>query len=177
MDESSGRNYFTEQWYNVPLLRTRGLKNELWTNSLTLPSLYLRHTSFSNPSVASPASQFILESFFLQPFRHFTYVTTHSLTLLSLYLRHSSFSNLSVASPTSLFILQPSFLQPFRQFTYVRTHSLTLPSLYLRHSSFSVLSVDSPTSSSFSNPSFSSPMSQDFHLLHLASRPCAWLRN
>ena len=37
----------------------------------------------------------------LQPFRHFTYVTTHSPSLLSLYLRHSSFSNPSVPSPTS----------------------------------------------------------------------------
>ena len=87
-------------------------------HSLTLPSLYLRHSSFSNPSVASPTSQFILQSLFpfsylksfslnspgeliLQPFHHFTYVTTHSPTLPSLYLRHSSFSNPSVASPTS----------------------------------------------------------------------------
>ena len=37
----------------------------------------------------------------LQPFRHFTYVTTHSPTLPSLYPRHSSFSNPSAASPTS----------------------------------------------------------------------------
>ena len=37
----------------------------------------------------------------LQPFRHFTYVTTHSPILPSIYLRHSSFSNPSFASPTS----------------------------------------------------------------------------
>ena len=37
----------------------------------------------------------------LQPFRHFTYVTTHSPTLPSLCSRHSSFSNPSFASPTS----------------------------------------------------------------------------
>ena len=37
----------------------------------------------------------------LQPFRHFTYVTTHSPTLPLLHLRHSSFSNPSFASPTS----------------------------------------------------------------------------
>ena len=53
----------------------------------TLPSLYLRHSSFSNPSVASPASQLIL-----QPFRCFTYVTAHSPTLLLLLLRHKLFT-------------------------------------------------------------------------------------
>ena len=82
----------------------------------TLPSLYLRHSSFSNPSVASPTSKLIL-----QPFRHFTYVTAHSPTLPSLYLRHSSFSNLSVASPTSQFILQPFFC-----FSYVTSSSLNV---------------------------------------------------
>ena len=44
-------------------------------HSPTLPSLYLRHSSFSNPSVASPTSQFIL-----QPFFRFSYVTGSSLT-------------------------------------------------------------------------------------------------
>ena len=34
------------------------------THSPTLPLLYLSHSSFSNPSVASPTSQFILQSFF-----------------------------------------------------------------------------------------------------------------
>ena len=43
-------------------------------HSPTIPSLYLRHSSFSNPSVASLTSQFIH-----QPFR-FTYVTGSSLT-------------------------------------------------------------------------------------------------
>ena len=87
------------------------------TPSATLPSLYLHHNSFPNPSVASPTSQFILQPFFrfsyvtsssinsagelLQPFRRFTYVTAHSTTLPLLYLRHSSFSNPSFASPTS----------------------------------------------------------------------------
>ena len=50
-------------------------------NSPTLPLLYLHHSSFSNPSLALPTSQLIL-----QPFRCFTYVTAHSLTLLSLLL-------------------------------------------------------------------------------------------
>ena len=90
----------------------------------------------------------------LQVFRRFTYVTAHSPTVPSLYLRHSSFFNPSVASPTSQLILQP-----FRHFTYVTDHSPTLPLLRLRHSSFSNFSVTSPTS-------------QDFHLRHLARRPC-----
>ena len=78
-------------------------------HSPTFPSLHLRHSSFSNPSVSLPTSQFIL-----QPFRCFTYVTAHSPTLPLLHLRCSSFSNPSFASPTSLFILQP-----FRRFSYV----------------------------------------------------------
>ena len=44
-------------------------------HSPTLPSLYVHHSSFSNPSVASPTSQFIL-----QPFFCFSYVTGSSLT-------------------------------------------------------------------------------------------------
>ena len=100
------------------------LENELWRRSPTsqlilqpfrrftyvtahspiLPSLYLRHSSCSNPCVALPTSQLIL-----QPFRHFTYVTPHSPTLPSLYLGHSSFPNPSVTSPTSQLILQPFF--------------------------------------------------------------------
>ena len=45
------------------------------THSPTLPSLYLRYSLFSNPSVASPTSQFILEPFF-----RFSYVTSSSVT-------------------------------------------------------------------------------------------------
>ena len=96
------------------------------THSPTIPSFYLRHSSFSNPSVASPTSQLIL-----QPFRRFTYVTTHSPTLPSLYLGHSSFSNPSVALPTLQLILQS-----FRCFTYVTVHSPTLRLLLLRHKLF-----------------------------------------
>ena len=44
------------------------------THFPTLPSLYLRHSSFSNHSVGSPTSQFIL-----QPFFRFSYVTSSSL--------------------------------------------------------------------------------------------------
>ena len=55
-------------------------------HSATFPSLHLSHSSFSNPSVALPTSQLIL-----QPFRRFTYVTVHSPALLSLLLRHKLF--------------------------------------------------------------------------------------
>ena len=85
------------------------------THSPSLRSLYLRHSSFSNPSIVLPTSQLIF-----QPFRCFTYVTAHFITLPSLYLRHSSFSNPSVASPTSQLILQPFF-----RFSYVTGSSLT----------------------------------------------------
>ena len=47
---------------------TERLENEL-------PSLYLCHSSFSNPSVASPKSQLILQSFF-----RFSHITGSSLT-------------------------------------------------------------------------------------------------
>ena len=96
-------------------------------HSPTFPSLHLSHNSFSNPSVALPTSQLILQSF-----RCFTYVTDHSPTLLSLLLRHKlcSFSKLSVTSPTS------QILQPFRHFTYVTAHSPTFLSLLLNHKLF-----------------------------------------
>ena len=96
------------------------------THSPTLPFLHLRHSLFSNPSLASPTSQALhlihLAEPFLQPFRHFTYVTTHSPTLTSLFLHHSSFSNPSVASPTPQLILQPLL-----RFSYVAGSSLTSP--------------------------------------------------
>ena len=129
-------------------------------HSPTFPSLYLRHSSFSTPSVASPTSQALHCSFsnlsitsptsqlILQPFRCFTYITVHSPTLPLLHQRHSSFSNPSVASPTSralhcsfsnLSITSPTsqlILQPFRCFTYITAHSPTLPLLHLRHGLF-----------------------------------------
>ena len=108
-------------------------------HSPTLPSLYLRHNSLSNSSVASPTSQLIVQPFFrlsyitahsdsprfpsqliLQPFRRFTYVKAHSPTFPSLHLRHNPFSNPCVA-------LAELILQPFRHLTYVTTHSPTLP--------------------------------------------------
>ena len=93
-------------------------------HSPTFPSLHLRHNSFSNPSIALPTSQLIL-----QPFRCFTYVTVHSPTLLShsptfpsLHLHHNSFSNPSIALPTSQLILQPFF-----RFSYVTSSSHNTP--------------------------------------------------
>ena len=85
--------------------------------SRTVQSLHLRHSSFSNPSVALSTSHLIL-----QPFHCSTYVTVHSPTLPSLYLRQSSFSNPSVALPTTQLILQPFF-----RFSYVTGSSLTSP--------------------------------------------------
>ena len=63
---------------------TEGLENEQSSfHSPAFSSLHLCHSSFSNPSVALPTSQLIL-----QHFRCFTYVTAHSRTLLSLLLCH-----------------------------------------------------------------------------------------
>ena len=56
-------------------------------HSPSFPSLHLRHSWFSNPSVALPTPQLIH-----QPFRCFTYVTAHSPTLLLLLLRHRIFT-------------------------------------------------------------------------------------
>ena len=94
-------------------------------HSPTILLLHLRHSSFSNPSFASPTSHALHlreAELILQPFRHFTYVTAHSPTLPWLYLRHSSFSNPSVASPTSQLTLQPFF-----RFSYVTGSLLTSP--------------------------------------------------
>ena len=64
-------------------------------HSPTFSLLHLHHSSFSNPSLALPTSQLIL-----QPFHCFTHITAHSPTLSLLHLRHSSFSTPSFASPT-----------------------------------------------------------------------------
>ena len=101
---------------------TEGLEKELWRRWSDgkvgeWAELHLRYSSFSNPSVALPTSQFIL-----QPFRCFTYDTAHSPTLVSLLLRHRLFTWRAA--------------QPFRHFTYVTAHSPTLVSLLLRHRRF-----------------------------------------
>ena len=59
---------------NKLILQPFGHFTYVTAHSSTLPSLYLHHSSFSNPSVASPTSQFIL-----QPFFRFSYVTSSSL--------------------------------------------------------------------------------------------------
>ena len=81
-------------------------------HSPTLPLLHLRHSSFSNPSFASPTSQLFTyeqSSFYNISVTSPRYITTHSPTLPSLYLCHCSFSNPSIASSTSQLILQPFF--------------------------------------------------------------------
>ena len=63
-------------------------------HSPTLPSVHLRHSSFSslsNPSVASPTSQLII-----QPFYCFIYITAHYPTLPLLHLRTSQPTLLSL---------------------------------------------------------------------------------
>ena len=95
------------------------------------PPIYLHHSSFYNPSFASPTSQLIL-----QPFRRFTYITAHSTTLPLLQLRHRHFTYVTAHSPVLSAALPTSqlILQPFRFFTYVTAH--TLPLLHLRHRHF-----------------------------------------
>ena len=95
---------------------TEGLENELWrsrAHSPSFQSLHLRHSSFSNPSIAFSTSQLIH-----QPLRCFTLVTAHSLTL------------------SSPFSTSQLVLQPFRHFTYVTAHSPTLVWLVPRHRLF-----------------------------------------
>ena len=70
-------------------------------HSSTFPSLHLRLNSFSNPSVALPTSQLIL-----QPFRCFTYVTTHSPTILSLHLRHRLFTYVTWRAAHDFYVIR-----------------------------------------------------------------------
>ena len=103
-------------------------------HSPSFPSLHLRHSSFSNPSIASPTSQLILQSSFRCAFTNLSVTSptsAHSPILSSLYLRHSSFSNCSVASYMSQLILQ-SFRCSFSNLSVTSpTPQLILPSLYL----------------------------------------------
>ena len=143
--------------------------------------VWCEECSFSNLSLTSRTSQFIL-----QPFLRFSYVTSsslnsssraHSPTLPLLHLRHSSFSNPSISSTSQvlhLIHLAELILQPFRHFTYVTTHSPTLTSLYLRHSSSPTFPLLHLRHRPFPNPSIASPTSQAIHLIHLACRPCVF---
>ena len=60
--------------YNYELCSFSNISVTLPMSEPTPPSLYLRHSSFPNPSVASSTSKFIL-----QPFFRFSYVTSSSL--------------------------------------------------------------------------------------------------
>ena len=90
-DSSQGRFTRWRRWIACDVGEAKeGLGNELLilqpfrlftyvtAHSPTLPSLYLRHSSFSSPSVVSPTSQLILKPLF-----RFTYVMGSSLTSLS----------------------------------------------------------------------------------------------
>ena len=110
------------------------------TERLGFPSLHLSHSSLSNPSIASPASQLIL-----QPFRCITNVTAHSSTLLSLLLRHRLFTYVTWRAVHPLC---------FVSIDMSRAHSPTFPSLHLRHNSFFNPSVASPTSQLILQPYF-----------------------
>ena len=96
----------------VPMMQVKQWKGcrmsctYITAHSPNLLPLYLRHSSFYSPSVASHTSQ-------------------------ALHLRHSLFYNPSAASST-----QQLILQPFRRFSYVTGHSTTLPLLHLCHRHF-----------------------------------------
>ena len=97
-------------------------------HSPNFPSLHLRHSSFSNPSVALPTSQYIL-----QPYRCFTYFTSSSL-------------NSPGEPPMVGFVVDESkswqvFLRDSPVFPYHRLHS-TLTSCSFH--SFSLISFHPP---------------------------------
>ena len=81
--------------YNLRLFYIGGSPGEI--GEVPVPSVKQRkdyrmicgvgEDSFSNPYIASPTSQLIV-----QPFRRFTYVTGHSTTLPLLHLRQSHFT-------------------------------------------------------------------------------------
>ena len=83
-------------------------------DSLTLQSLYQHHSSFSNPSVALPTSQPVL-----QPFRCFAYGTAHPPTILSILLRDRLFTYVTWRAAHVLNIcflkscLEPTFTTTF----------------------------------------------------------------
>ena len=108
-------------------------------------ALHLRHSSFSNPSLALSMSQIIV-----QPFRCFTYVTAHFPTLLSLLLRHRIFTYVTWRAAHDIL---RSDLEDFLHSNKIYSPP-TLPSLYLCHISFSNPSVTSPTSQHILQPLF-----------------------
>ena len=99
---------------------TEGLENELWCRSrdgkfgewAELPSLYIRHSSFSNPSVALPTSQFSL-----QPFFRFSYVTSSSF--------NSPGEPPMAKSQDRLNWLLPVYIKPFEYIILIWDYHLT----------------------------------------------------
>ena len=96
--------------------------------------------SFSNPYIASPTSQLIL-----QQFRRFTYVTAHSTALPLLHLRHLAnrpcpyewrMSQCLILQPLHRFTYVTAHSPTLRRFTYITDHSTTLPLLHLHHRHF-----------------------------------------
>ena len=155
-------------------------------HSPTLPSLRLRHSSFSNSSVALPMSQLIL-----QPFC-FTYVTAHSPTFLLLLLRHRLFTYVTWIAAYELklkfchiyratsfdphvLILNRTMLLLVESLQHVLCYELTavcVCSLYCTQlCSFSNLSVTSPTSQLILQPfrrfTYVTTHSPTLPLLHL----------
>ena len=101
--------------------------NYITVHSPTLSSLYLRHSSFSNPSVVHLRHSSFSNPSFACPTSQALHLihlasSAHSPTFPLLHLRHNSFFNPSVALPTSQLILQPFF-----RFSYVTGSSLTSP--------------------------------------------------
>ena len=95
-----------------------GLENELWRRwsdgiVSEWAELYLRHSSFFNPTVASPTSQLIL-----QPFSCFSYVTDSSLTS---FLRAAHVLVMKIQPSTCL---QDSG-KPRRNLSYVGRHRVS----------------------------------------------------
>ena len=95
-------------------------------HSQSIPSLHLRHSSFSNPSLTLPTSQLIL-----QPFRCFSYVTAYSPTVLSLFLRHRIFTYVTWRAAHDSYII--NFINLLLEFNFPLIGaftSLTPPGLY-----------------------------------------------
>ena len=87
-------------------------------HSPTLSLLHLRHSPFSNPSVASPTSQPSL-----QPFRCFTYFTAHSPTLLSLLLHHRLFTYVTWRADHAMYTMKSKETETTHR-NYLATASL-----------------------------------------------------
>ena len=103
-------------------------------HSPIFPSLHLRHSSFSNPSVALPKSQF-----FLQPFFRFSYVTGSSLTSPGdlpyiIKINYHEFTNITILPKFTLSCICPHHLinkcnHEFRDYSFelacsIRIHCL-----------------------------------------------------